>query len=234
MATPTRLKNGMTTHSRTHPWNQIGDPFGWMRHYVLFDDFLKAEVDGVLWTSTTDSADSIALVAGQGGIMKLAISGTDDQVAVMQGTFLTEYLVSGKKAWFGTKVKTNSTLPGSMDMRIGLSANDTSPIATSPANHATFRCDDGDALIDFSVVKAGVGTGQTSLATMVAETYMKMDCYFDGVDQFELYIDGVKKGTLTLAAFPTAAMAPMIALQAGAASASIEIYVDYIYSISER
>jgi len=212
----------------------IGDPFGWMRHTVFFDDFYE-EIDGGLWTSlSAGTSNTIALTEGKGGWMRLAVSGTNDQYCYMKGSVETEALVSGKKAWFGCRLTDRLTTVAQNEWRVGLAENtETNPITTTPTSHATFRCDDGNAEIDFSIVKAGVGTGTTNIGTAVLATWQTLDCYFDGVDQFRLYVDSVHKATLTLAAFPTAAMAPMICMKAGDA-ANCVVDVDYIYSISEK
>lgn len=240
MATPKRFEKGVTNVGTGGPLANL-PTMSPIKCHIFFDDFnyyddAAAGGSGGHWaTTSTSSGNSVLEIDGDGGLIQIHVSVTDDDVMRVQGVKEGFTLEAGKKAWFGTRFSSinNST---QSDFILALAVTDASPIASSPADWVGFRKSDGADTLDFHITASGVGVGVDADIggyTAAGDVYQDLEWEFDGVDTFTYYVDGVIRGSLTTASFPTTEMTPTMALQAGT-GASCDINIDYIYMIKER
>ena len=235
MPTPTRFNNGISTNRKHQPLGEFGlpDPTKW---HVFWDDFDNFEADqwvitrvGTTPTEATESAD--------GGILLLTMAATDDSASSLQwsgddasAVVETFKFISGKRLFFKTRLKVSDATQS--DFAVGLQITDTTPLAVSDGVY--FRKDDGDALLDFVVIKNSTATTQTGVHTVVDDTYLTMAFAYDGKSEIKVYVnDAQVASSVTTNLVDDEELAISLHMQNGEAVSKL-MRVDYIFCAKER
>jgi hypothetical protein len=227
MSTPTRSPNGVTTARITEPLGQFILPDVTKSH-VYFNDFdTYAAAD---WTVTEVGVATQALTNEDGGVLLVTNAAADDDSSFSQKVGESFLMASGKKAWFEARLKVSDATQS--DWVVGLQITDTTPLAVTDGIY--FRKDDGDANIDFVVIKDSVATTATAIAVNADATYIKLSFYYDGVDEIVYFVDGVRQGKTVTTNLPDdEALTVSYGIQNGEAVAKT-MSVDYILAAKAR
>lgn len=231
MSAPARFPNGVTNSSKASGMNMLPvlDP---TKVHMFFDDFDKYTATD--WTITTTEAGAgdaaEALANADGGILTITNDAADDDHDFFQKPGESFKFVAGKKLWFKARFKVSDATQS--DFVMGLQITDTSPLAVTDGVY--FRKDDGDAYLDFVVIKNSTATTATAVHTVVDDTYLIVGFYYNGVDAIEYYIDDVKTGTSVVTNLPDdEELTISFGIQNGEAVAKV-MSVDYILAAKER
>lgn len=231
MSPPVRFPNGVTTVTSSNPLGQFGmpDPTEW---HVWFDDFDKYTAGD--WTITTTElgvgSASEAASSADGGVLVITNDAADDDADFFQWPVETFKFVSGKRLFFKTRFKVSDATQS--DFVIGLQITDTTPLAVSDG--VFWRKDDGDANLDFIVVKNSTETAATAASTAANDTWMTLAFAYDGKSAITYYKDDVKLGTSAITNMPDdEELTVSFGIQNGEAVAKV-MSVDYIFVASER
>lgn len=203
-------------------------------YYEYFNDFTKpTDYDTNDWTLTTTEAgagsatEAIGNLAG--GVLVITNDAADDDADFFQSTKEVFKFVAGKKLYACMRFKLSDVTQS--DFVFGLQITDTTPLAVTDGIY--FRKDDGDAFLDFVVMKDSSATTSTAVATLVNDTYVKAAFYYDG-SVMAIYIDDVAVGKVALTTVPDdEELAISFGVQNGEAVAKI-LSVDYIRALAER
>lgn len=178
-------------------------PTDWHLWFDDFDDY--AATDWIITTTEGGSGSaSEAVASAKDGILVITNDNADNdkdcfQWAGVDGSAVAETWkwVAGKPLYFGARFKVNEVIQS--DFTMGLYTTNTDPTA-GVVDGIFFRKDDGDTDIDCIVVKDSTSTGSvTGAATAVADTYMVLEFYYDGVSSnIVFYKDGVAIGSVDL------------------------------------
>jgi hypothetical protein len=238
MPNPVRYPNGVTTTDVTNPLGQFGmpDPTKW---YVWFDDFDNFEADQWIITTTEAGAGDAteATASGNGGILVITNDAADNDLDFLQWSgddastaIETFKFIAGKKTIFKARFKVSDATQS--DFVMGLQITDTTPIAVTDGVY--WRKDDGDANLDFVVIKDSTATTATAASTCADDTYMTLAFYYDGKSGIEYYKDDVKLGTsVTTNLCDDEELTISFGIQNGEAVAKI-MTIDYIFAATER
>jgi len=228
------------------------DPSG---SYQYFTDFVGMPhvattnaLDG--WLATGDASYTVASVAGTlGGIEVITpVTGSNNEIYMQLGelntdTYIEYTAASGLKSWVEYRFTTDAVTDAG-NIFLGL--------AEEAASAADFINDSGGDIADKDVVgfivfegyphlllrifqTAGGTLDTTTVATLVAGTYVTAGIYFNGASSVVFYVNGSVVGTTatTTALFPdTEELSPLIGLKNGANDKSVSI--DWIKMVVER
>lgn len=146
--------------------------------HTFFNDF--DEYYAVNWTVTkTQAGATQALTNVDGGVLLLTNSAADDDIVALQKVGESFKFEAGKKLFFKARFAVSDATQS--DLVIGLQITDTTPLAVTDGVY--FRKDDGDANLDFVVVKDSTASTATAIATVVNATYITVGFYYNGVDE---------------------------------------------------
>lgn len=235
MGIPTRFPFGITTDKINKLFGMcpLPDP---LRLFVVSHDFVAPqELDSTnVWTVTkTEAGSSSASMTIEDinyGVLKITNDNADNDNVFYQTTDEIIKFVAGKKLWFKARFAVSDATQS--DLIMGLQIRDTTPLNVTDG--VFFQKDDGDAYLDFHVEKDDTSTDASAVATMSNDVYIEVGFYYNGVDAIEYYIDGEKKGTLSVTNLPDdEELTISFGIQNGEA-ASKTMYVDYILLVSER
>lgn len=202
------------------------------RLHTFFDDFHTFTVAD--WTITTTEAGAgsatEALADEQFGALLITNDAADNDADFFQKVGESFKLVAGKKLWFAARFKVSDATQS--DFVIGLQITDTTPLAVTDGVY--WRKDDGDANLDFVVIKDSTATTATAASTCADATYMTLGFMYDGVSAINYYKDGVKLGSSVTTNMPDDELLTVsFGLQNGEAVAKT-MTVDYIFAAVER
>lgn len=227
----TRFTNGLTTVGQNDPLGQFGlpDVSGWHTYFNDFDTFAAAE-----WTITTTEAGAgsatEALTDEDGGVLLITNDNADNDADFFNKVGESYLFATNKKLFFKARFKVSDATQS--DWVMGLQITDTTPLAVTDGVY--FRKDDGDANIDFVVIKNSTATTATAIATNADATYIELAFYYDGKDSIKYYVDGAHKGTSAVTNLPDdEVLTVSFGIQNGAAAAKT-MSVDYILVSKER
>ena len=237
MPAPVRYSNGVTNVGPNNPFAELGmlDP---TKHIVFHNDFFSyAAADWVITTVEAGAGSATeALASGNGGLLLVTNDSADDDSDFFQwagnagAAIETFKFISGKKTWFKARFKVSDATQS--DFVMGLQITDTTPLAVTDGVY--FRKDDGDADLDFVVIKDSTATTASAFATAADDTFMTLAFYYNGVDAIKFYKDDVQLGTsVTTNLCDDEELAVSFGIQNGAAAAK-SMTVDYITCITER
>ena len=151
------------------------DPTQMHTYFNDFDTYAAAD-----WTVTeTQAGATQALTNADGGVLLLTNSAADDDIVALQKVGESYKFVAGKKLFFKAKFAVSDATQS--DFVIGLQITDTTPLAVTDGVY--FRKNDGDANLDFVVVKDSTASTATAVATVVAATYITVGFYYNGVNE---------------------------------------------------
>jgi len=232
----TRFPEGVNNLAVGSIFNDLPFP-SQLGYHVFFDDF-DSYTAGDRWVVTeTDGGAGQALTPGDGGIIALANSATDNHIDQIQ-TVANFDVVLGKKLFLQARFALDEVIQ--VDFAIGIqnSMADGCTLATA-TDGVFFLKPDGAATLDFhfrqSNADAAHAATTAAVATLVDNTYIVVAAYYDGGDRCYYAINGVIGGFLTIATthLPNLTCAPVISLRNGEGSAKTAT-IDYIYVAAER
>lgn len=126
---------------------------------------------------------------------------------------------------------TNTT----QDAFIGLAVTGaTDPHASRPAGFVAFTLT-GDAVLQKATADAGAATASAALNTttsIVANTYVELGLYWDGVDTWHFYVNGVSKGTSALTPPTGLALSPVCCVESNGSAEAM--FSDRIVIVAHR
>jgi hypothetical protein len=234
-AQPSQFPSGVTNVQPTHPLSEMGqlDPAQFHDFWEDFNYYDSAE-----WTVTTTEGGSgtasEAIQDADGGVLKVTnddFSTDNDYLQFGSETLLME---SGKKTWFTSRWKasnaTNSTL------HMGMMITDTSPADVSEGVY--FRID-GDGNLDVYVEEENSAKSASAVYSVTDDTYVTTSWYYNGVDEVQYFVDGVQRGTISVADsdMPLDTADDHLTQSFGVANGANEtqsISVDYVGTFKER
>jgi hypothetical protein len=200
--------------------------------YVAFNDFLFAkDYNASDWVVTETDAGATQAIAADvlGGALLITNTATDDDIVQLQSAEQAWKLGAGKKLWFETKLKVSDATQS--DVFVGLATTDTSIIAGT-TDSVGFRKADGAAAL-VSITEDNTTETTNSAATMVADTFVTLGFYWDGVSKVRFYVNRALTATHTANIEQTNALALTFTLQNGEAAAKT-MTIDYFYIAAER
>jgi len=226
-------------------------------YFHYFEDFIghvnfpAASGAGGGWTALGDATYDVLNAAGTiGGIVQLsAEAGSDKEVYFQLGELGTETYIeyvkdSGNKSWVEFRVAASS-ITGAANWFVGL--------AEEGAAVADFIVDTGDSTANVDMVGFVVWEGDPNAidcnyqladsnfvdaglsGVPVANTFLTLGLYFDGVQTVTWYHNGtaVQTADIDNGYFPAGEeMSPIIAIKQGAANVTLS--VDWIRIVAER
>lgn len=200
--------------------------------HVFFDDFDKYTAAD--WTITTTEAGSGSATEALGnarfGTLVITNDNADDDADFFQKPGESFKFTAGSRLWFAARLKVLEVIQ--CDVVVGLQITDTTPLAVTDGVY--FRSDDGDALLDFVVMKDSAATTDTGVATLVADTFVVVGFYYDGASTLVPYINGVKGTPVALTNLPNdEELTISFGIQNGQAVINV-LTVDYLYAAEER
>jgi hypothetical protein len=173
----TNFPNGLTNNTAQNILGQMVQLDPTIMH-TFFSDF--DEYHAVNWTVTeTQAGATQALTNVDGGVLLLTNSAADDDLIALQKVGESFKFEAGKKLFFKARFAVSDATQS--DFVIGLQITDTTPLAVTDGVY--FRKDDGDANLDFVVIKDSTASTATAIATVVAATYITVGFYYNGVDE---------------------------------------------------
>lgn len=208
-----------------------GDP----AYSVYWNDFVRpTDYDTNDWTLTTTEAGAGSATEAIGniahGVLVVTNDAADDDADFFQSTKEVYKPTLGSRLLWGMRFKVSDATQ--VDVVAGLQITDTTPLAVTDGIY--FRKDDGDALIDFVVIKDSVATTVTGIATLVADTYITLAFEYDGYGAVIPWVDGIAQAPVAVTNLPNdEELAISFGIQNGEAVAKI-LSVDYIYAAQER
>jgi hypothetical protein len=202
-------------------------------YHEYFNDFDSYTAGD--WTITTteagagDATEAISNAAN--GVLLITNDAADNDADFFQFAKETWKFVSGKRLFFEVRFKTSDATQS--DLVFGLQITDTTPLAVTDGIY--FRKDDGDANIDFVVVKDSTATTQTAATTLSDDTWTTLTFHYDGSgSDIEIFKDGVSIGASVLTNVPDdEELTISFGIQNGEAVAKT-LSIDYIHVLQER
>lgn len=197
-----------------------------------FNDFHSWVPDE--WTATEATAATQVLQDKENGWIAFTAGATEDQGAQFQlgGSADSETVgesflpKAGRTIWLESRIESNDVTQN--DFFVGLAIEDTSIIASNPANMIGFITHDGDALLDFT----HNGSIEEGVHTLVDGTEVVVGFKMVGTDYCEVWVNGVKKATVTTD-LPSTEMKLSIAQLTGENVANT-LEMDYIAAYQTR
>ena len=173
----TNFKNGVTNITAQNILGQMIqlDPTQMHTYFNDFDSYISGN-----WTVTeTQAGATQALANADGGVLLLTNSAADDDLNALQKVGESFKFEAGKKLFFKARFAVSDATQS--DFVIGLQITDITPLAVSDGVY--FRKDDGDANLDFVVIKDSTASTASAITTVVANTYITVGFYYNGVDE---------------------------------------------------
>lgn len=230
MPTPVRYPGGVTNAPVRSALANMGqlDP---TKFHTFFDDFDRYTAAN--WTVTNVGTPTVALAAGDGGILSITNGASDDNSSFHQNTVASFLLTAGKKTFFKARFKMSDATQS--DFQLGLVVTDTTPFDATDGIY--FMKDDGDAQLDFYCRKNATtgSTSQNNIYTIVNDTYLTIGFVYNGKDQVSAFVNDREVYTLdaTSTYLPDTTLAVSFGAQNGEAVAKI-LSLDYIFAAQER
>lgn len=151
------------------------DPTQTHTYFNDFDTYTAGD-----WTVTeTQAGATQALANVDGGVLLLTNSAADNDLNALQKVGESFKFEAGKKLFCKARFAVSDATES--DFIIGLQITDSTPLAVTDGVY--FRKDDGDANLDFVVVKDSTASTATAIATVANNTYLTVGFYYNGVDE---------------------------------------------------
>jgi hypothetical protein len=204
------------------------DPSAYHMYFNDFDNYVAGD-----WTTDTVGAATEALQDADGGRLLLTNAAADNDRDFLFLNGEAFLMATGKPAFFKALIQPNLVVEA--DIFVGLAPNVADPVGTAPTDGVFFRCDDGDASLDFVATKDSVAVTDLAVATLVAATDVELAFYWDGIDRIWYAVDGTVTGYITPGvSFPDdEELTPFFGIQNGEAVAKT-LAIDYLLAAKER
>jgi len=202
---------------------------------IYSNDFLVAQdyaaADWVITTTEAGTGNATEALAADERCGALVITNDDanDDVDSLQSTEEAWSLTAGKQLWMNMRLKVLD--PANADMLVGLAITDTTP--RDATDKIGFMLAAGSAALSCVSTKDSTSTTSSSIATLVADTYVKLAFHYDGVSKVEWFVNGAKVATHSSNLPDNENLAITLNIQNGAAAANA-LTVDNIYIAQER
>lgn len=226
----TNFENGITNRNAAHIFGSMGhlDP---TKFHTFMDDFdapiiLAGDLSGfnVSLTGTIAGNDTI-----DGGAILLTTGATDTNVNIIQPVSQGFSCVASRPLYFRAKLETADVIEA--DVLVGLMDEVTD---ITPTDGIFFLKADAAATVDLFVRSGGVEQATSAaIATMVNDTQVTFEFYWDGIDRVYFGVDGTPLGFVTITTLPTGLMAPTVGAITGATAAKT-VLCDYLFASEER
>lgn len=237
MPSPVRYPSGITNNSPTDIMRNL-ITLDESKYIRFFDDFYGYTAAN--WINTVTQAGSGSATATLpdelGGSLLITNDNADNDNSFFQwcgaSASVTECFkfVAGKQLWFSSRLKVSDATQ--CDFVMGLQITDTSPLAVSDGVY--FIKNDDAATLDLVVTKASTATTVAAISTIVSDTYVTLEYYYDGKSTIEYGINGAVLGAADTTNMPnTQTLALSFGIQNGAAAIKT-MNIDYILVIQER
>ena len=207
--------------------------FSPLKHHIYLNDFHTYTAGDWTITTTEDGGNSAteALADDAFGVLLVTCDVGDNDNDFFQKVGESFQFVAGKELWFASRFKVAEATQ--CDFVVGLQITDTSPLAVSDGVY--FRKDDGDALLDFVVMKNGTPTTATGIHTVVDDTYLTVAFYYNGVDAIEYWVDDVQLGSSVVTNMPDDELLTIsFGIQTGEITNVKTMSMDLIFAAVER
>lgn len=207
--------------------------------FGIFTDFLTYSASDWVITTTEAGAGSAteALANAAGGLLVVTNDAADDDFDAFQwaggtGAVVEPFkFVDGKKLQFTTRLKLSDITQ--CDLMAGLWITDTTPIA-GVTDGIFFRKSDGSTTLYLVVKKDSTETAVALDVTLVADTMVELEWYYDGGDYIVAFADGVPVGRAATTNAPNdEELALSFVIQNGEAVAKV-LTIDYVGAQQER
>jgi hypothetical protein len=236
MANPgstTNLDFGITNNTRQ---NALGflrtlDPTVYHQYFNDFDTYVAGD-----WVVTETQAGATETLANEdGGSLLLTNTAADNDLVALQKVGESFLFESGLPLFFKARFKVSDAIQS--DLIIGLQITDTTPLAVTDGVY--FQKDDGDANLDFHVVKNSTSSTETAITTLANNTYITVGFYYDGDSKIKYFAGTDSRnpaylGEVSITNLPNdEELTISFALQNGEAIAKT-MSIDYIFVAKER
>ena len=232
MAQPTRFPNGVNNLSPTEPGADLAviDP---TKYHVFFDDFDRYNASD--WTITTTEAGAgsatEALTDEDGGVLLITNDDADNDADFFNKVGESFSITSGKKLRFKIRFKVSDATQS--DFVAGLQITDTTPLAVTDGIY--FRKDDGDANVDFVIIKDSSSTEESAISSVADDTYKTLEFVYNGSDKIAVFADGaLAHSATTLTNLPDDEVLTVSFGIVNGEAAAKTLSIDYILVAKER
>lgn len=191
----TRFTNGLTTAAKGETLGEFIFP-DFTKAHVFFEEFDYYNAND--WNITTVGSPTTALADEDGGVLLVANSAADNDSDFHQKVGESFLMEAGKEAWFKARFKVSDATESAFVM--GLQITDTTPLDVSDGIYV--KSDDGDAFLDFVVVKDGIATEVTIPVALPDDTYVDVGAYYNGKDEIGYFINDQRLGTVPTTNLP--------------------------------
>lgn len=229
----TRFPGGIGTVAENHSFADLPFPdvTGWHTYFNDFDTYTAGD-----WVVTeTQAGATQALASGDGGILLLTNSAADNDQVTIAKTPAAFTFTAGKRTAFRARFKVSDVVES--DVIVGLVVVDTALPSAGRTDGVYFYKDDGSAALNFTCrLNATTGAANaTSIHTMVSDTYLTVEFFYDGIDKAYYGVNGTMLGSVsaTSSFLPDAITTVTFGLQAGEAVAKTAS-IDYLFASQER
>lgn len=217
---------------QTDVWDnyEFGKPSNFSCYFDDFHQYVAAD-----WTITDTGVNTRALATSApcvGGVLLTTLANADDNASSMQRVGHAFVPTPGSIIYFEARYQISEATES--DFLIGLVATDTTPLAN--ANGIYFRKDDGDTNLDFETNASSTASTETGIATVAANTYLKIAYRVTGTSLVEYYVNDVKQGEFNTN-IPTVPLRVTIHTQdgdTGATVGAITSSIDYVFVAQKR
>lgn len=232
----TNLNYGVTNNIADNALGQMKQPDPTISH-IFFDDFDRYNASD--WTITTVEGGAgnatEALTNADGGVLLITNDDADDDSDFFNKVGESFKFESGKELFFKARFKVSDATQS--DFVMGLQITDTTPLAVTDGVY--FRKDDGDANLDFVVIKNSTATTASAITTVSDDTYITVAFYYNGKDSIKYYagtdtLNPTYRGSSVLTNLPDdEELTISFGIQNGEAVAKT-MSIDYILAVKNR
>jgi len=218
--------------------SNVGNPTAFVEYFNDFHTYLPSD-----WIITTTEAGTgaatEALADGLGGWLLVTNDNADNDADFFQLQNEGFSFVAGKRMYFGIRVKMVEVTQ--TDFIAGLVITDTTPLAHTDG--IVFSSDDGSTDLDLTIAKNSSETEEAAVHTLVDDTFVKMEFYYDGrtdedgvatAQKLQVYIDDVRVAGVVLTNVPDDEVLTVTFGMMNGEAAAHTFHVDWVRAFVER
>lgn len=230
----TNLKPGLSTGNIGSVLQHFGLPDS-TRYAVYFNDFTKGTdytaSDWVIDVIETGTGDASLVIQHENlGVLKLTNDNANDDSIAITSTKKLLLFMPGKEIFYKVRFKVNSAIE--TDWTLGFTRHNGAPPGTSDG--VIFNSVDGNANIDFSIIKNSTATTASAISTLEDDTYLTLGFYFNGLNKIRYFKDDVSLGTSVITNLPDDEILSTTAYIKNGEAQGSSMSIDYIKLANER